>query len=184
MTKFIATAFLGLFLFASAAEAQTYVRREISCNSTNQKFRTCETGLIRIDRLMLDRQRSSAPCVQGQTYGIDNGNRIAVSGGCRGNFSVEGYTYNVDNNDDVIRRDPPGRPGNPRNRVQETIRCESIDGRDQFCSAGRVRQVETVSLVRQLSRANCIPNRTFFAHRNGVMVTDGCRGDFVIRGRW
>lgn len=61
------------------------------------------------------------------------------------------------------------------------VRCESQDGRQQRCAAdirGDVR------LLRQLSRSECIEGRTWGVMRDGVWVGDGCRGEFLVSGRY
>lgn len=177
MKKYFFMSFIGVLLFASTSFADAYVRRPIYCESNSQKFKTCETGLWRIERLMLDRQRSNSPCVEGQSYRIDNRTRVAVYNGCRAWFSAEGWTSTVRRDDVVLREDRPGFYD------EERIRCESIDRRTETCYTRNLRSVNRVTLVRQLSNTNCIPNQTFFALRNGVQVTGGCRGDFLLRGQ-
>ena len=62
------------------------------------------------------------------------------------------------------------------------FRCESQDSRTAYC---RVDTRYGVRLVDRLSRASCIPGRTWGWDRGGVWVTDGCRADFVAGGgRW
>lgn len=60
-----------------------------------------------------------------------------------------------------------------------TVRCESHDGRRNYCATPRNARVE---MARQLSRSACIPGRTWGSDRNGVWVDQGCRADFVIAG--
>ncbi|MFO1455112.1 MAG: DUF3011 domain-containing protein [Steroidobacteraceae bacterium] len=64
------------------------------------------------------------------------------------------------------------------NRDQQTIRCESNDGRQRFCpiDIGRAR----VELTRQLSRGECRFARNWGYDRRGVWVNDGCRGEFTV----
>lgn len=67
--------------------------------------------------------------------------------------------------------------------ADQRIRCESIDGRQNYCSAdtrGGVR------LARQLSRSDCYEGRTWGYDRRGVWVSEGCRAEFIVfepRGR-
>jgi hypothetical protein len=58
-----------------------------------------------------------------------------------------------------------------------TIRCESIDFRRQFCPADTDLGVR---LVRQTSRAECIRGRTWWRDERGIVVTEGCGGEFEI----
>lgn len=64
------------------------------------------------------------------------------------------------------------------NRDQQTVRCESQDGRQRFCpvDVGRAR----VELTRQLSRGECRFARNWGYDRRGVWVNDGCRGEFTV----
>lgn len=60
----------------------------------------------------------------------------------------------------------------------QRFRCESNDGRTQYCD------VETrggVVLVRQLSRATCIEGQSWGWDRRGVWVAQGCRAEFEAR---
>ena len=60
-----------------------------------------------------------------------------------------------------------------------TVRCESNDGRVNRCplpyGGGRV------VVERQLSRGACIEGRSWGQDRNAIWVSQGCRGEFVVR---
>ena len=62
------------------------------------------------------------------------------------------------------------------NYGNETVRCESNDGRVNRCQLpygnGRV------MLERQISRSACIEGRTWGQERDGIWVSQGCRADF------
>lgn len=60
----------------------------------------------------------------------------------------------------------------------DVIRCESNDGRTRECSTNGGR----VMLERQLSKGACIEGRTWGYGRNGIWVSNGCRGDFRVTG--
>lgn len=58
----------------------------------------------------------------------------------------------------------------------QRFRCESDDGRRRYCG------VDTrggVQLLRQLSSSPCVRGRTWDFDRNGVWVSQGCRGEFA-----
>lgn len=57
------------------------------------------------------------------------------------------------------------------------IRCESRDFRRTFCPADTIRGVR---LVRQTSRAECIRGRTWWRDERGIVVTEGCGGEFEV----
>jgi len=62
---------------------------------------------------------------------------------------------------------------------EQRIRCESYGQGEQFCRApndGRVR------LVRNLSNVYCVEGRNWRADRNGIVVREGCRGEFSFMG--
>ncbi|HWT16380.1 MAG TPA: DUF3011 domain-containing protein [Patescibacteria group bacterium] len=57
------------------------------------------------------------------------------------------------------------------------IVCESPNGRESFCPA------ETrygVTLRRELSRGKCVQGRTWGTRRDGIWISGGCVGEFVI----
>ena len=76
------------------------------------------------------------------------------------------------------RPDPGYRYPSNYTHDQQTIRCESNDGRQRFCpiDVGRAR----VELTRQLSRGECRFARNWGYDRRGVWVNDGCRGEFTV----
>lgn len=62
-------------------------------------------------------------------------------------------------------------------RAQQTLRCESVNGRYQSCG------VDTrggVRLSRQLSSQGCWQNDTWGYDRNRIWVTNGCRAEFQV----
>lgn len=67
--------------------------------------------------------------------------------------------------------------------ADQRVRCESIDGRQNYCSAdtrGGVR------LARQLSKSGCYEGSTWGFDRRGIWVSNGCRAEFIVfesRGR-
>ncbi len=112
-------------------------------------------------------QMSSAPCVEGRTWGADR-RGLWVRDGCRGEFEVgRGGGYGG------------GGGGLPVDRPShgQTLVCESRDDRYRHCPA-RIRR--DADLVRQLSDSDCIYNRSWGYDRNGVWVDRGCRGEFVV----
>lgn len=58
-----------------------------------------------------------------------------------------------------------------------TIRCESVGYRRQFCPAETRRGVR---LVRQTSNSECVRGRTWWRDDRGIVVTEGCGGDFEL----
>lgn len=61
----------------------------------------------------------------------------------------------------------------------QVVRCSSTSHRTNYCN------VDTrggVRLVRQESRAACVPGRTWGHDRRGIWVSSGCRAQFEIGG--
>ncbi|MFN9967954.1 MAG: DUF3011 domain-containing protein, partial [Lysobacteraceae bacterium] len=69
----------------------------------------------------------------------------------------------------------PGWGGGPGG--VQTLRCESNDGRTNWCAIGFVRSVR---LERQLSRGPCIEGQSWGWDRRGIWVSNGCRGEFTV----
>jgi hypothetical protein len=108
--------------------------------------------------VQLVRQRSEAPCVQGQTWGY--GRRgIWVDRGCRADFRVA---------------------GDWQSRSATLFYCASDDMRRHGCS---VDTREGVFIIRQRSEADCIFGRTWGYDRRGIWVDGGCRADFEVIDR-
>jgi hypothetical protein len=64
-------------------------------------------------------------------------------------------------------------------RAQETVRCESADGRYHECRVDRGR----VDMVRQLSKSECVEGESW-GWRNGMVWVDkGCRAEFSVTAR-
>jgi Protein of unknown function (DUF3011) len=62
---------------------------------------------------------------------------------------------------------------------QFAMRCESRNYAHNFCpSDGRVHSAQ---LVRQFSSSACILGRTWGWQTNGIWVSEGCAGEFVVR---
>lgn len=59
------------------------------------------------------------------------------------------------------------------------VRCESFDGRSQYC---RVDTRGGVALLNQLSRSGCFEGSTWGWDRGGVWVSSGCRAEFRLGG--
>lgn len=62
--------------------------------------------------------------------------------------------------------------------AQNSIKCESNDGRRNYCGNYDYRQVQ---LDRQISGSPCIEGETWGVDRQGLWVDRGCRAYFTIR---
>jgi hypothetical protein len=134
----------------------------VTCESRNYQQQNCPTGLL-ITNAWLTQQISSAPCIQGRTWGFVNGD-IWVTQGCSGQFSVQGRGA------PAAVMPPPYVPANG------TLVCESRDYQQAFCPTGR--RVSSAWLVAQRSRAACLQGRTWGYDQGGIWVTQGCEGEF------
>lgn len=140
---------------AAPAFAQNYAAGNgygsdvIRCESNDGRTRECPTGG---GRVMLQKQLSRAPCVEGRTWGSGR-NGVWVSQGCRADFRVAGHGGG------------------------DIVRCSSNDGRLNRCP---VNVRGRVQLVRQLSQAACVEGRSWGSDRGGIWVSQGCRGEFSV----
>ena len=61
--------------------------------------------------------------------------------------------------------------------AQNSVKCESNDGRRQYCGSYNYDQVR---FDRQISNSPCVQGRTWGVDRRGLWVDQGCRAYFVI----
>lgn len=128
----------------------------VRCESDNGAMRRCAVdtrGGVRVSR-----QLSRTDCVMGRNWGYDAGG-IWVNGGCRAEFMVGG-----------------GYDGYGGAGAQQSIRCESEDGRERHCAMS----LRGAALQRQLSRTPCVQGRNWRWDRSGIWVKDGCRAEFTV----
>jgi Protein of unknown function (DUF3011) len=135
----------------------------IRCESDRGHRHECSfDGFGRVEIL---RQLSRTSCVEGRTWGIAGRHTVWVSDGCRADF--------------VIRRNRDEDRGDHRDHQERArmIVCESGYNSRHRC------EVDTqsgVRLSRQLSRTNCVLNRTWGYDSRGIWVKDGCRAEFLV----
>jgi hypothetical protein len=138
-------------LAAATTQAEPLVR----CESEEGRPKYC-----RVDTrggVRLESQLSRSPCRYNESWGYD-WQGIWVKNGCRAEFYI------------VERGGPGGRSG-------AIVRCESMRGKPEHCGADTL---GGVSLERQLSETPCIYHETWGYDRQGIWVSDGCRGDFRL----
>jgi len=124
------------------------------CESIDGRSRYCDVDTR--GGVVLVRQLSRGPCIEGHTWGFDR-RGVWVADGCRAEFET-------------------GRGWGGGHGGLRIMRCESQRGRTQHCVIGGARQVR---LERQLSRGACIEGHTWGWDRRGLWVTGGCRGEFA-----
>jgi hypothetical protein len=161
-----AIAFMGAYAAPSTAEAQPGYgppQQRITCSSDDGRRSWCDIGGRRDIRLA--RQISGSPCVQGDTWGVDN-RGLWVDRGCRAEFFVGGD------------RDRDRDQGYPSSQ-QRIVNCSSNDGRRNWCDVGPSRDIR---IGRQISGTPCVEGDTWGVDRRGLWVDRGCRADFVVGG--
>lgn len=133
------------------------------CESRNGRQNYCAVnggGRVRVYR-----QISDSRCDEGRTWGQDR-RGVWVSQGCRAEFITTGWGNRWGDRDDDRGWGNSG----------QTFRCESTNGRQNFCNADTSRGVR---LVRKISNNACDEGRTWGVTRGGVWVSQGCRADFM-----
>lgn len=136
------------------AEVKSMSYGTIRCDSFGPES-TCPIDTSRGVRLV--REFSRNRCIEGRTWGYDPF-RIWVRDGCQAEFAIGG-----------------GMPGGGSGG--RVITCESRSSRVHYCEADTRFGVE---LVQQLSRADCIRDRTWGYDRRAIWVSNGCRGRFQL----
>jgi hypothetical protein len=131
----------------------------INCSSNDGRRNWCAIGNNRDVRLV--RQISGSPCVQGNTWGIDN-RGLWVDKGCRADFAIGRGGYGP----------PPGPP------PPQIVTCSSNDGRRNWCDTGGRRNIQ---LNRQISGSPCVQGSTWGIDNRGLWVDKGCRAEFRVR---
>src|SRR5882762_442828 len=145
---------LGVVLcaFAGAARAQI-----VRCSSDDGWRRNCPADTRA--GVALEKQTSGAACMQGYSWGYDEGG-IWVDHGCRAYFRVE------------FERQGENRGG------ESIVRCSSDDGGRHYCEADTRGDVD---LIRQHSEAACQEGYSWGFDDRGIWVDHGCRAEFVAQ---
>lgn len=130
--------------------------RAVRCESVNNRYQHCPMDTR--GGVGFNKQLSESRCVQGSTWGYDS-RGVWVTQGCRAEFST-------------------GSDGHgPVPGVEQTIRCESQDGRMRRCD---VRIQQGAQLIKQISNTRCVERQNWGWDRNGIWVNNGCRADFRV----
>jgi hypothetical protein len=130
----------------------------ITCGS-NGRFTRCSAN-TRFG-VQMNRQISSASCVEGRSWGYDDGG-IWVDRGCRAEFVVGDTNRAYRRNSSAYDR---------------LVVCESINNTRHFCSADTRLGVQ---LSRQLSTNSCVFNQSWGYNNREIWVSHGCRAEFLI----
>ena len=182
---------LVLASFAGTADASYRYRDSYRDNNYSQVVR-CDsrdgrTNYCRMDTrggVRLIQQYSDSACVRGRSWGVER-DAVWVTRGCRGRFATLGdarygryddrYGDRYDDRYDDRYND---RYDNRYGGQARILRCESRDGRYNFCSGyGYVRSAQ---VRRQFSDSSCRLNRSWGYRNGGIWVDDGCRAEFLV----
>lgn len=149
---------------------------EISCSSKDGRTRRCNVDTRGGVRLV--RQESRSPCIQGRTWGVDR-QGIWVANGCRARFQIGGGRgYGAPGQGYGAPGYGYADPGYGNGYGAQVIRCESRDGRQNFCRVpGGLRDAQ---IVRRLSDTRCQQGYNWGFQRDGIWVDRGCRAEFSV----
>lgn len=161
----------GVAWLGAPAPAQAQYGGLVECSSYDDRPRTCPIDTS--GRVRVYRQISQTPCIEGSSYRVMRG-AVEVRRGCRAVFSSAGYN-------DGSGGSGGGGWGGSGGGGYATVRCESRDGRRQFCPMDTRNGVR---LERELSSSPCIRGESWGSDRNGVWVSRGCRGEFAGFSGW
>lgn len=131
----------------------------VTCESNDGRRRHC--GADTSFGVELQHQISGKDCVRNRTWGYDS-EGVWVTGGCRAEFAVGARRPGLN----MLSSTPA-----------PTIACESVNGHMAHCAADTS---FGAALYRQLSDTKCIRNANWGVDRNGIWVTGGCRGEFMV----
>lgn len=170
-----------------------YANQErLRCDSRDGRQNFCRPA-IQANQIQLVRKFSKAQCIENRSFGLTRDGMVWVNNGCRADFVVsqsrwgsrnskrypQGNAYGYGRNSGVGYGNQYGY-GASGYEMGQTFRCESHDGRENFCN---VNTRGGIQLTRQLSKTPCINGRTFGVENGGVWVNNGCRAEFVV-GRY
>lgn len=173
---------------------QRGVDRVVRCESRDGRTAYCRMDTRGGVRLV--RQFSDSACIRGRTWGV-RGDAVWVTRGCRARFAGSpygdnryyGYDDRYDRNYDRDYYDDRGyydRGGYrdryndryDRNGYGRVVRCESRDGRYNFCRTSGY--ADRAQIRRVFSDASCRLNYSWGYRNGGVWVDNGCRAEFVV----
>ncbi len=141
-------------------------QERVRCTSRNFSLSTCRVDGP-ITQLRLRRQRSSARCQQGTSFGY-RGNEVWVDRGCDAEFDVTFRSRDGDRDD--------YRPGRDERRTELT--CRSRNGGRESCEVGGI--VTRVRVLDRRSSARCREGQSYGFRRDYVWVDRGCSARFEV----
>jgi len=156
----------GFVIIISLFSTAVFAAETFRCESKDNRRHLCSFDSF--GRVEILRQVSIAGCIEGSTWGREGRHRVWVSDGCRADFVVR------------RERDEDRDDHRDRERRGRLVTCESDYDSRHRCT------VDTeggVRLSRQLSRTNCVLDRTWGFDDRGIWVKNGCRAEFWVGRR-
>jgi len=136
----------------------------VVCESRDGRRHRCAADTL--GQITIGRQLSrKSKCVEGRSWGYDS-KGIWVDRGCRAEFLI------ADNRGTYRDRGP--------SQAMQTVLCESSGRQRTYC---RAENRFGVRLMREISRDNCVVDRTWGSDERGVWVSGGCRAEFALKTR-
>lgn len=142
----------------------------ITCQSMNNAYQECRVRDIDASNVHIERQLSGAPCEQGYSWGVSEGENsppgIWVDRGCRATFSY-------------------GKRGRSHSRHSGTphdfeLPCESLRGEWNHCNVHHVHMAR-VELIN--GNEECNAYKSWGVDDTGIWVRNNCQAAFRVRYR-
>lgn len=152
----------------------------VICGSTSGNPVKCDWD-DRYGEPKLDRQLSSAACIEGRSWDYDGSHDIWVSEGCRGRFVSTRDSFGQSGSHSGHDHDDEGDYSGGWNRDSNySVTCSSIDGRRSICAWDN--RYGQPRLIQQMSQTACVEGRDWgYDSRGGLWVDAGCRARFGFR---
>lgn len=147
-------------------------RATLVCESTNGEPGLCFADTT--DGVRLVRRISDSKCDFGRDWGWDT-NGIWVANGCRAEFAIRPVGHGRVAT--ITTRTEPVTMASASTIQPATILCESKNNTRSHC---RTDTRWGVTLVRQVSENECIRGRSWGFDKEGIWVSEGCRGEFTL----
>ncbi len=136
--------------------------RVVRCESSNNGRTNCDADTSY--GVHLARQISKNSCNMGRDWGYDH-KGIWVDNGCRADFTIGGYLNGSTG------------PMTSASIARPSVKCESQDGRRNYCRADTS---FGVTMLRQNSDSSCVRGQTWGYDQDGIWVSGGCRAEFLL----
>jgi hypothetical protein len=136
--------------------------RVVRCESQNNGRTNCSADTSY--GVHLARQLSKSSCNVGHDWGY-NQSGVWVDHGCRADFTVGGYLTGANG------------PMTSAAIARPAVKCESRDGRRNFCRADTS---FGVTMLRQNSDSACVRGESWGYDNDGIWVSNGCRAEFLL----